>query len=112
MGEMQRVSVQRAAQRPAIVPAARHAAAAHRPRAERHEADGAALRRMMAAGALQARLTVGPADDPFEREAERTADAVMRPAAATKAADDGMYRVGIAAGLTRMVRRAMGKNEP
>src|SRR5438132_8620922 len=111
MGEMQRVSVQRGAQR-AGVPPAREAAPAYQRRVGRHEADGPALRRMMAAGALQPRLTVGPVDDPFEREAERTADAVMAPGSAAKAADGGMYRVGIAAGLMRMVRRALGKNEP
>lgn len=57
---------------------------------------------------LQPKLAVGAADDPFEREADATADAVM--------SRDAMPRIGIgigsiAASLMRFVLRATGKTE-
>jgi outer membrane protein OmpA-like peptidoglycan-associated protein len=36
------------------------------------------MHRLLQAGAIQAKLTVGPADDEYEREADRVADQVMR----------------------------------
>jgi len=108
MGERHRIAVQRSA----IVPAAREQRTAPRTRADRHESEATALRHMMAAGALQPRLTVGPADDPYEREAEQTADVVMGPDGAMRAGAVDARHVGIAAGLSRVVRRAMGKIDP
>ncbi len=53
--------------------------------------------------ALQPALAIGAADDPFEREAERTADAVMAsPEGPSRALGGG----SIAASLLRFVRRA------
>jgi uncharacterized protein DUF4157 len=112
VGEMQRVSVQRPAQRHTSLSAAREPSTVQRARVERHDTDGATLQRMMAAGALQPRLTVGAADDLYEREAERTAAAVMSPGSAMKVGADGFHRTGIAAGLTRVVRRALGRMDP
>jgi Domain of unknown function (DUF4157) len=56
---------------------------------------------------LQPKLEIGAANDPFEREADATADAVM--------SKDASPRIGIgsiAASLMRFVRRAVGKTEP
>jgi hypothetical protein len=57
---------------------------------------------------LQTQLAVGAADDPFEREAERTADAVMSPRWSALAFGEGP----VAASLTPIVQRAVGKAEP
>jgi hypothetical protein len=56
---------------------------------------------------LQPKLMVGPANDPFEREADRTADEVMGAGSAPRIGGGG-----IAASLMRWVRRAIGKVEP
>jgi hypothetical protein len=56
---------------------------------------------------LQPKLMVGAANDPFEREADRTADQVMANGAAPRVGGGG-----IAASLMRWVRRAIGKAEP
>lgn len=56
---------------------------------------------------LQPKLAVGAADDPFEREADATADAVMSKDAAPRPGIGS-----IAASLMRFVRRATGKTEP
>jgi len=109
MGERQRVSVPSSATRSAATPAAREAQSVSRARTDRHEADAPALRHMLATGALQPRLTVGPADDPYEREAERTADLVMSPDMTSKMSGPAIPRTGLAASLSRVVRRAMGK---
>lgn len=61
------------------------------------------------AGVLQTQLAVGPVDDPYEREAERTADAVMAP---DWSAPSYSGRPALAGSLMRVVRRAVGKNEP
>src|SRR5262245_7027104 len=56
---------------------------------------------------LQPKLMVGAANDPFEREADRTADEVMSGGSAPR-----IGGAGIAASLMRWVRRAIGKAEP
>ena len=73
MAELQRIT----AQRPALTPAARSPETTQRALLDRREADVLPLCRPIAARALQPKLTVGAADDPFEREAEHTADTVM-----------------------------------
>jgi hypothetical protein len=60
------------------------------------------------ASVLQTQLTVGAADDPFEREAERTADTVTSPGWSALAFGEGP----VAASLTPIVQRAVGKAEP
>lgn len=90
MGERQRVAVQPAAH----VPSARA-------RQER-EPVAAPLRRMMAVRALQPQLAVGAVDDPFEREAERTAEAVT----STNQPAPGAF-----GSLLRVAQRALGKRE-
>jgi hypothetical protein len=112
MGEMQRVAVPRPSQSHALVPAAREKQTARPARVDHQEPPAATLRYMMAAGSLQPRLAVGPVDDPFEREAERTADAVMAPDSAIGSRGTEPWRNGLAASVTRMVRRAIGKLEP
>ncbi|HKH91620.1 MAG TPA: DUF4157 domain-containing protein, partial [Gemmatimonadaceae bacterium] len=112
MGELQRVAVPTSTKRNAASSAAREPQASPRARADRHEPDGATLRHMLAVGALQPQLTVGPADDPYEREAERTAAVVMSPEMTTKMSGPAIPRRGIAAQLSRMVRRALGKTDP
>lgn len=63
----------------------------------------------LGAGILQTQLAVGRADDPFEREAERTADAIIAPDwTATAFAE----RPAVTASLMRVAQRAVGKNEP
>jgi Domain of unknown function (DUF4157) len=74
-----------------------------------HESSPSAgtLQRMLRSGALQARLVVGPPDDAFERDAERTADLVT-------GTGEGATRVArgpLAAGIMRLVQRATGKGE-
>lgn len=59
------------------------------------------------AQALQPKLSVGAANDPFEREADQTADAVMSAGPVPRVGGGG-----IAASLMRWVRRAFGKAEP
>src|SRR5262249_23844902 len=58
--------------------------------------------------ALQTQLAVGAADDPFEREAERTADAVVGTGWSARRLGEGP----LAASLLRVVQRALGKGEP
>ena len=60
-------------------------------------------------GVLQTQLTVGPVDDPFEREAERTADAVTASDANVSAFSG---RPALAGSLMRVAQRAIGKTEP
>ena len=112
MGEMQRISVPNPATRSAATSVARETQGVSRARTDRHEADAPALRHMLATGALQPRLTVGPADDPYEREAERTADLVMAPDMTSKMSGPAIPRPSLAASLSRVVQRAMGKMEP
>jgi hypothetical protein len=108
VAELQRIT----AQRPALTPAARSPETTQRALLDRREAEVLPLRRMIAARALQPKLTVGAADDPFEREAEHTADTVMAAESAPKAAEDRIARTGIAASLMRVVMRALGKTDP
>jgi len=108
MGELGRVALRKSA----LTPPARVPDATHRAHADRRETDAIPLRRMMAARALQPKLAVGAADDPFEREAEHTADAVMAPKDAPQFGAEGIGRSGIAASLMRVVRRALGKTDP
>jgi hypothetical protein len=82
-----------------------HAPAAA-PRAHAPERSGAP-RPSFAWHVLQPKLAVGAANDPYEREADRTADTVMA------AHDAGpIAAVGVGASLARWVRRALGKAEP
>ncbi|HEY3258084.1 MAG TPA: DUF4157 domain-containing protein, partial [Gemmatimonadaceae bacterium] len=105
MGELQRITTQR----PTLVPAAR---LPEKARLDQHGSEAASLRRIMAVGALQPRLAVGAVDDPFEREAERTADTVLAPEGAPKFGENGIGRGGVAASLMRVVRRALAKTDP
>ncbi|MGZ4734605.1 MAG: eCIS core domain-containing protein [Acidimicrobiia bacterium] len=59
---------------------------------------------------LQPQLVVGGADDAFEREAERTADAVTGPAAGQDRRELGA--TGLAVSLTQVAQRAIGKGDP
>src|SRR5689334_246677 len=58
---------------------------------------------------IQPKLLIGPADDPFEREADRTADAVMgqTPTLARR-----FGAASAARSLLRYAQRAIGKAEP
>ena len=58
---------------------------------------------------VQPQLVVGPADDPFEREAERTATSVTRDQPLASSAFDA---TPLASRLMRFVQRAVGKTEP
>lgn len=55
----------------------------------------------------QPRLLVGPADDPFEREAEHTAHAVLGGTPASEHSPSGLGRA-----VLRFAQRAIGKAEP
>ena len=105
MGELQRVAVQRPAAPILVGARATHA------RAQRRESEPspAVLQRMKATRALQPALMVGPANDPFEREAERTADSVMNSPERAPAA---LGASSIAASLMRIAQRVIGKGEP
>ena len=59
---------------------------------------------------IQPRLVVGPADDPYEREAERAADLAV--AAGRVAPGGAAARIATPAGLTGIVRRALGRTDP
>src|SRR5882724_6474646 len=114
VGEMQRVS----APRSTLLRAARQRseAAPVRSRTDvgvRHvgRAPAAPLQAALAGRALQAKLAVGAANDPFEQEADRSADAVMSADSAPRASL-GIGAGGIAASLMRVVRRALGKADP
>jgi ribosomal protein S20 len=76
---------------------------------QRRSTQRAAALPLTGAGVLQPKLAVGPVDDPFEREAERTADAVTASDWSTPAFEG---RPALAGSLMRVVRRALGKNEP
>ncbi len=109
MGEMQRISVPSSAKRHATTAVIQETHGGARARSNRNEPDALSLRHMLANGALQPRLTVGPADDAYEREADRTADIVMSPDKTGETDTPAIPRQGIAASLSRVVRRAMGK---
>jgi hypothetical protein len=104
MGEMQRMTVQRSAQ-----------TLAPQRRADVGRARTASPTTLIATptvqsasfSVLQPKLMVGAANDPFEREADRTADEVMSAGSAPRIGGGG-----IAASLMRWVRRAVGKVEP
>jgi Domain of unknown function (DUF4157)/DNA/RNA non-specific endonuclease len=57
---------------------------------------------------LQAALAVGPTDDPYEREAERTAELITGAGAAAMPL---LSRAPLAASLTPVVMRAVGKRD-
>jgi hypothetical protein len=64
---------------------------------------------MSATRALQPQLLVGAADDPFEREAQRTAEFVI---STTEPATSASGDKPIAASLTPIAQRAIGKTDP
>ena len=80
------------------------------PQRQDTEPTHASLRPLVAARVVQPRLVVGVADDPFEREAERSAHAVTSGdrMPATSAFDGSP----LAGRLMRLVQRAVGKAEP
>ena len=101
MAKLQRTAAQQQASgRPAPAQATRR----------RRESADATLHRMAQTRALQPALTIGAVSDPFEQEAERTADAVMATSDRHAAVAGGT--TGIGASLMRVVRRALGKSEP
>lgn len=108
MGEMQRMTVQRSPQ----ATTARRVMDATHARAAGPET-GTTTRIAMPSlqvtsfSALQPKLMVGAANDPFEREADKTADDVMSIGAAPRIGGGG-----VAASLMRWVRRALGKADP
>jgi hypothetical protein len=80
-----------------------------RPRApEQHTPTKRPSKRPLPTG-VQPKLLVGPADDPFEREAEHTADAVM---AGNHSIAGATAASGVAHRLLRYAQRAIGKAEP
>lgn len=102
MGEALRRVVQRSTDTPSSTRNARTPV-----RAVDRDAPGMSVRSMFAARALQPKLSIGPVDDPFEREAERTADAVMDgPAPSSKTSSPP-----VASSLMRLVQRVIGKGE-
>ncbi len=66
----------------AVDPAVLSAASPAQLRQMQRQVGNRALTRMLAAKTVQAKLTVGPANDRYEHEADRSADAVMRSAQA------------------------------
>ena len=81
-------------------------------RTRRRDADlpHATLRTLAAARVIQPRLAVGAADDPFEREAERTAAGVT---SGDRMPAQSMFDGAPLAGrLMRLAQRAIGKTEP
>ena len=68
-----------------------------------------AVQRLLAQRGVQPKLMVGPADDQYDREADRAADSVMRsaaPAAPTGAvAEDDLQRQTAAPAMTPWVQR-------
>ena len=94
MGELQRVAVAK----PTLAPARA---------TEQSAVRGPSLVRRT----IQTKLTVGATDDAFEREAERTADAVMAPNGALQFGGGSIRPSGIAASLMRFAQRALGKAE-
>ncbi|MEX3636133.1 DUF4157 domain-containing protein [Paraburkholderia sp. BR14427] len=107
MGEMTRAAVRRSnlatQARRTPEPAAR-GARDH----DGHEShDARASLHLVGGHALQPSLMLGAANDPFEQEAEQTAETVT-----STGAPPAIAAGGIAARLMRFVRRALGKNEP
>jgi hypothetical protein len=103
MGEPQRAL----ARGSALEPAARASDAALRVQVGR---EGAPLRHLGNARALQLKLALGAADDPYEREADRAADEVMSPGGAPGIGATFGGRP-LAASLMRVVQCASGKGE-
>ena len=64
-------------------------------------------RRPLSLAGVQPRLVVGPSNDPFEQEAERTAMAVTE----TRFSGPGAGARPVAASLLRVAQRALGKGE-
>jgi|GEM_PF-2192009 len=77
-----------AARARAVDPADPQAASPEQLRQMQRQVGNRALNHMLAAGRVQAKLTVGPAGDRYEQEADHMADAVMRSAAVTPSAPD------------------------
>jgi hypothetical protein len=113
MGEMTRAAVRRtslATQTRRGPDAAMRGAHDARGRESREGREGHDMReslRLVGGHALQPSLMLGAANDPFEQEAEQTAEAVTSTGAPRAIASGG-----IAARLMRFVRRALGKGEP
>src|ERR1051326_6161261 len=113
MGERQLIAVSPGPRRHNVVPSTRDVQTLRRTPVDR-EPDATMLRGMMGARVLQPRLTVGPVDDPFEREAERAADILTTPDSAVRwrAIEPPRDAVGLVGGITRIVRRALVKMDP
>lgn len=103
MGELQRISAQRS---PQTLAPQRHADNARARAAGPTTLIAAPTVQSASFSVLQPKLMVGAANDPFEREADRTADEVMTAGPAPRIGGGG-----IAASLMRWVRRAIGKAE-
>ena len=104
MGEMQRMAAQRSAE--ALAPRRHTDAVRARPAGPTTLIATPGVQ-SASFSVLQPKLMVGVANDPFEREADRTADQVMANGSAPRIGVGG-----IAASLMRLVRRALGKTEP
>jgi len=104
MGEMQRMAAQRSPQ--ALAPRRHTDAVRARPAGPTTLIATPGVQ-SASFSVLQPKLMVGAANDPFEREADRTADQVMANGSAPRIGGGG-----IAASLMRWVRRALGKTEP
>lgn len=121
MGERQRIAVSNGPQRHSGIGSTPDVRTVRRAPLDR-EPDATMLRGMMGARVLQPRLTVGPVDDPYEREAERAADILTTPDSAVRwrviepprdgGGGGGGGGGGLAGGITRIVRRALGKMDP
>lgn len=96
----------------------------HEPSSERQPAVRKAPPRPLGRARIQAKLKVGRADDPLEREADRVADAIMRSFGATEPpqrvgriqrVESGADRLGglpVAADVERSVVSQLGRGEP
>ncbi|MGF6289679.1 eCIS core domain-containing protein [Paraburkholderia youngii] len=104
MGEMTRAAVRRSN----LATQARRAPESASRGSRDHEGrDAPASLHLVGGQMLQPSLMLGAANDPFEQEAEQTAEAVT-----STGAPPAIAAGGIAARLMRFVRRALGKNEP
>lgn len=104
MGDGQRLTVRRSADRPSIVPSQENIV-----RRQSIEDDGL-LRQMAGARALQTKLAVGASDDPYEREAERMAD-VFTGRDLAGATSTRSQSGDVTGSITPLVQRADGKGE-
>ncbi len=98
----------RAHDRNRVGSAARKVAQKSAQKSARKKIQSTSQRRPLALAGLQPRLVVGPSNDPFEQEAERTAAAVTGSRIPSLAAGARP----VAASLLRVAQRAIGKTEP